>query len=280
MTPAFEDGHFYSPVVNVAEVQTDATRIWRERPEAKGITLDMDSQRDLLTKVFPPLLVDFSYPDTGPLDTELDCFYESNGQFENLDPRALFCFMKIIRPRRIIEVGSGYSTLLMSDVNERFLDRAAAITCIEPYPRPFLLRERDAGRISLLQSRLQDIDGSVFDELQSGDILFIDSSHVSKTGSDVNRLFLDILPSIRPGVYIHVHDIFIPEDYPKDWVIAEGRSWNEQYLLQAFLSFNPEFRVIFAAWHASMLFKGDVEALMPGRRPVGGSFWMQRIAKP
>jgi predicted O-methyltransferase YrrM len=277
--PAFEDGHFYSPVVNQGELSKDKDRIWRRLPDMLAVDVNPSMHEELLKVRFPPLLSEFSYPDTGAADSELHHFYESNGQFENLDPRALFCFMRLFRPRRIIEVGSGYSTLLMMDVNARFLDNKTSITSIERYPRPFLQRENDDGRIRLLRHRVQEIDLRIFDQLEDGDILFIDSSHVSKTGSDVNYMFLEVLPRIRPGVYVHVHDIFLPEEYPQDWVIEGGRSWNEQYLLRAFLQFNTEFRVVFGAWFASRQFPEDVRKLTDDRRPVGGSFWMRRKPK-
>ncbi|RDS83878.1 class I SAM-dependent methyltransferase [Dyella monticola] len=274
--PAFEDGHFYSPIVSQREVAADKTRIWQKRARLPAIDLNPPLHRELLHHRFPALVDGFDYPTTGVDDSELNRFYEDNGQFENLDPRVLFCMMRMLRPKRIVEVGSGYSTLLMMDVNERFLGSEVHITSIEPYPRPFLPIAEVNGRIRLLRHRAQDVDMPIFDQLREGDILFIDSSHVSKTGSDVNHLFLDVLPRLHHGVYVHIHDIFLPWEYPEEWVIKEGRSWNEQYLLNAFLQFNKEFRVIFGACYASRQFPDAVKKLTGIRHPGGGSFWMRR----
>lgn len=277
MKPAFEDGHFYSPVVNVDEAVTDESLIWPRTPETPGVDLNPVSTKRLLTETFPPLLRDYAYPETGPSDDMLDGFYEANTQFANADPRALFAILRSRKPRRVVEVGSGYSTLLMMDVNERFLGNAASITSVEPFPRPFLETAAANGRIKLIKERAQTVPRAVFDELQAGDILFIDSSHVSKTGSDVNRLFLDIIPRIAPGVLIHVHDVFLPLDYPQKWVITEGRSWNEQYVLQAFLAFNTEFRIVFGTGIARAYFPAELDAILGGRRNGGGSLWFERV---
>jgi hypothetical protein len=277
-TPAFPDGHFYSPVVDADEATRDRNHIWPHDPQLPGIDFRRGFHADLLMRKFPKLLKGYEYSLTGPEDTDLDSFYENNTQFANLDPRVCFCMLKMIRPKRIIEVGSGYSTLLMMDVNERFLDNATSITSIEPYPRPFLSTAHAQGRIRLVQKRVQDV--AIFDQLDSGDILFIDSSHVSKTGSDVNYLFLQVLPRLKPGVFVHVHDIFFPSDYPERWIVDEGRSWSEQYILQAFLAFNNAFQVIFGVGIARAAFPNHCQAFVGNRNPWGGSFWMQRKPGP
>src|SRR5262249_1946304 len=146
------------------------------------------------------------------------------------------------QPRRLIEIWSGYSTLLSADVNRRFLGGSMQLTCIEPYPREFL-RRGIPGVTRLIEKKAQDVELDVFAELEAGDVLFIDSSHVSKTGSDVNRIYFEIVPRLRPGVHVHVHDIFLPDDYPREWVLGENRSWNEQYLLRALLMYSTRFRV-------------------------------------
>jgi hypothetical protein len=121
----------------------------------------------------------------------------------------------------------------------------------------------------------------LFDTLQAGDILFIDSSHVAKTGSDVNRLFFDVLPRLAPGVRIHIHDIFLPHEYPQEWVLQDNRSWNEQYLVRALLMYSVGFRVVFGCSYAYYRFPEDVAralALPSGRGFAGGSLWIERLA--
>jgi len=176
----------------------------------------------------------------------------------------------------MIEVGSGYSSLLTADVNRRFLNNELALTCIEPYPAPFLL-EGVPGMSELIESQVQDVPLSTFERLQSGDILFIDSSHVSKTGSDVNTIYFDIIPRLKRGVLIHIHDIFLPADYPKEWVIDEKRCWNEQYLLRALLMFSHAFEVVFGCAYAAYQHADWVKKALGGELYGGGSLWIRKI---
>ena len=275
--PAFPDGHFYSPVVDASEAARDAGRIWPASTKpVRGVDLNHAGHERLLREVFPSLLEGYDYPTAGPADEVLERFYDFNGQFERQDPRVAFCLLQMIRPRRIVEVGSGYSTLLMADVNRRLLGGSAAITCIEPFPRPFLRRAGAAGDIELIEERVQSVDESIFATLADGDVLFVDSSHVSKTGSDVNRLILDILPILAPGVYVHFHDIFLPLDYPERWVRELGFSWNEQYVLQAFLAFNPLYSIVYGSAIAREAHAEALAAFLQGTPAHGGSLWQQR----
>jgi predicted O-methyltransferase YrrM len=290
--PAFPDGHFYSPVVDIDEVLRDQDLIWPPgdpagplvhlmktaptAPSVHGIDWNPQSHEDLLRNHFPMLIDGYDYPETAPVDASSARFHEDNGQFGRADARIAFCLLKKLRPRRIVEVGSGYSTLLMTDVNARFLDGATSITCVEPYPRPFMYDMHAAGKIELIQKRAQEIPGELFDSLADGDLLFIDSSHVSKTGSDVNRLFLDVLPRLAAGVHVHVHDIFFPTDYPKDWVIEHAFSWNEQYLLQALLLGSHQFEVTYGG-SLARAFHREALVAFHGRMMHGSSFWMRKL---
>ncbi|MFC5437830.1 class I SAM-dependent methyltransferase [Rhodanobacter umsongensis] len=274
--PAFPNGHFYSPIVDADEVAKDASRIWSPTRNLRGIDLNHSEHERLLRDVFPSMVGAFDYPTSGPDDDALDHFYDFNGQFERQDPRVAFCMLQMIRPRRIVEVGSGYSTLLMMDVNRRFLGGSAAITCLEPFPRPFLRRAHAAGSIALIEERAQAVDESIFATLREGDVLFIDSSHVAKTGSDVNRLILEILPVLAPGVYVHFHDIFLPLDYPQRWVVELGFSWNEQYMLQAFLAFNPHYSIVYGSAIARECHAETLAGFLKGEPAHGGSLWLRR----
>jgi predicted O-methyltransferase YrrM len=278
--PAFADGHFYSPVVNPAEARQDEARIWPPQPTMAGIDMNDAGHLAVLQSDFPRFIGDYDYPEHGPADAELTHFYTQNSQFSWLDSRGLFVMMRARPPRRIIEVGSGYSSLLMADVNVRFLANMVDITCIEPFPRDFLRRGVD-GLARVLVERVQDVSLDVFATLRDGDILFIDSSHVGKTGSDVLHLLFEVLPRLAPGVRIHIHDIFLPDDYPKDWVLDAGRSWNEQYLLRALLMDSPRYQVLFGCNYAFARF-GDavIRALAhpKGHGFGGGSFWIEIVA--
>lgn len=269
-------GHFYSPLVDADAVSQDVARLWPAEPRAFGIDFDDAGHVRLLRDTFPSLIADYDYPQTGPGDDQAERFYEQNGQFGWLDPRILFCVLRTLKPKRIVEVGSGYSTLLMTDVNRRFLGDACRITCIDPFPRPFIVRDAALRRLDLVRERVQDVPLERFAELGPGDVLFIDSSHVCKTGSDVAFLFLQVLPRLRPGVLIHVHDVFLPEEYPKRWVLDVELSWNEQYVLQALLTQNRGYKVVFGSTYAARNFPALVSGLT-GAKPYGGSsFWLQR----
>jgi hypothetical protein len=124
---------------------------------------------------------------------------------------------------------------------------------------------------------VQEVELELFQQLGAGDVLFIDSSHVVKTGGDVNYLYLEVLPRLRPGVVVHVHDIFLPGEYRKDWVTEEFRFWTEQYLLQAFLAFNSEFEVLLCNSYLGRYHRPALQNVFP-KAPWwgGGSFWMQR----
>jgi Methyltransferase domain len=175
----------------------------------------------------------------------------------------------------MIEVGSGFSSLLTADVNRRFLDGRLDFRCIEPYPRPFLNAGVD-GIAEVVVARAQQVQGAWFaDRLAAGDVLFIDSSHVVKTGSDAVHLYLHVLPLLPAGVIVHVHDVFLPFDYPRPWVLQEGRSWNEQYLVQALLVFGDTFEVLFGST-AAATFHPELMAEVLGHVWMGGSLWLRK----
>lgn len=276
----FPPGHFYSPIVDTEALAEERARIWPADPQVAGIEFDDASHRHVLQDVLPRQLPAYDYPETLPDSDTLSSFYTRNSQFSWLDARALFALLREWRPRRIVEVGSGYSSLLMADVNRRFLGGDCEISCIEPYPRPFL-QAGVPGIARLLVQRVQDVPLREFSRLEAGDVLFIDSSHVAKTGSDVNHLYFEVLPRLAPGVRIHVHDIFLPHDYPQDWAVTDNRSWNEQYLLRALLMYSKAFRVVFGCSYAFHRFPEEVRAALalPSAAAFGGgSFWMEKNA--
>jgi len=273
--PAWPDGHFYSPVVDVTEAQRDRGRVWHDGEDPPGIDFRPAAQAAFLRDCVGTYIGEYDYPEELPEGSPEGTFYTRNTQFSWLDARTLFAVLRHYRPRRMIEVGSGYSSLLTADVNVRFLGGTVDFHCIEPYPRPFLQRSVP-GINEVIVRRVQDVDRSMFSTLREGDVLFIDSSHVSKTGSDVNYLYLDVLPRLAPGVLVHIHDIFLPREYPKPWVVEEGRSWNEQYLVQAFLMFNSAFEVVFGSNYAAIRLPERVAEVLGGRIFGGGSLWLQR----
>lgn len=272
----FSDGHFYSPVVDTIDIEQRADAIWADCRSQHGIDFNVDQHVEILTRWFPEFISQYDYPDPGDMDSP-GGFFSLNDQFSWLDARTLFVFLRKLRPSRVIEVGSGFSSLLIADVNQRFLGGACEFVCIEPYPRAFLTNGV-AGISRLIQRRVEHVDVAEFNRLERGDMLFIDSSHVAKTGSDVLFLFFQVLPLLKPGVLIHIHDIFLPSEYPREWVIDQNRSWNEQYLLQALLMYSTRFRVLFGCANAAMAHAPLVVAALAradGHGMAGGSFWIE-----
>ena len=196
------------------------------------------------------------------------------------DAICLYAMMRHLRPKRIIEVGAGHSSCAMLDTNEIFFDNSIALTFIEPHPESFLslLEHGDQRRIELLTSRIQDVDPGRFASLSANDILFVDSSHVSKVGSDVNYLIFKILPMLQSGVYVHFHDIFYPFEYPKAWICDLGIAWNEAYLLRGFLQYNQSFRIAFFNTYLERFYEKEIRDLMPlCFENTGASIWLRRI---
>jgi predicted O-methyltransferase YrrM len=274
--PWVPNGHFYSPIFDKEEVRRNEARLWPEHPVVRGIDFNDEAHRELLTRAFPAYIGDYDYPDTLEPGAEPTRYFNHNPQFGVLDSRALFVMLRDMRPKRVIEVGSGYSSLLMADVNRRFLGGETDITCIEPYP-PAFLRQGVDGISGLIEKKVQEVPVEAFGRLDAGDILFIDSSHVSKIGSDVNYLCFEVLPALRAGVRVHIHDVLLPAEYPKQWILGEGRNWNEQYVVRALLMYSRAFRVFFSSTYAPYRFPGLVEAalrLAPGSAYGGSSLWL------
>ena len=158
-------------------------------------------------------------------------------------------------------------------------NKDSTLICIDPFPGELLRNGSIPALQSLIETKVQDLDLEFFSQLDPGDILFIDSSHTVKIGGDVNYLFLEVLPRLNPGVIVHVHDIFFPFEYRRHWVLNEFRFWTEQYLLQAFLTFNSEFEVLLGNYYLSRYHKEHHRAAFPDLpRWIGGSFWMRRKA--
>ena len=270
-------GHFYSPVLDRAEVAASQPRLWPAQPRLPaGIDFNDASHRQLLEVEFPRYIADFDYTESGGASAA-GRYSPDNPQFGWLDAKTLFVLLRAWRPARVIEVGSGHSSLLMADVNKRFLGGSMHITCIEPYPEPFLQRA-DCGIDRLVQARVQDVPLEEFDALAAGDVLFIDSSHVSKAGSDVNHLFFEVLPRLASGVRIHIHDVFLPFEYPRSWLLEQGRSWNEQYLLQALLMYNPVFGIVFGSSYCAWKYPELMRHTVTGTEAAtgGGSLWIEK----
>lgn len=262
--------HFHQPV---PEVRALPEALWRTGSAMPGVDLNPRGQLRRLRgfRRFRREVAAIPADPTG----EPTGFHLRNGAFEGTDALAYYCMIRSFRPRTVLEVGSGYSTLLAAQAARR--NGRTRVIAVEPYPRPFL-RRGVPGLARLIRRPVQEVGLAPFLRLKRGDILFIDSSHVSRIGSDVNFLFLEVLPRLRPGVIVHLHDIFFPGDYPREFVKERLYFWNEQYLLQAFLAFNRAWEVLLCNSWLGRRHRPLLRSIFPTSVPWwgGGSFWMRR----
>jgi predicted O-methyltransferase YrrM len=270
-------GHFYSPLPDPADIERNTDRFYAPSKD-DAVNLNAASQRQLLRQL-AAYRSEFDWPDQA---TNGKRFWLKNGFFGHGDAVVLYALLRYLKPSRIVEVGSGFSSALILDTNDRYFNSSLDLTFIDPYPARLqaLLTESDRQRTRLIASPVQDVPLDVFLSLSTNDILFIDSSHVSKIGSDVNHLIFSVLPRLKDGVVVHFHDVFYPFEYPLEW-LREGRSWNEAYLLRAFLQYNSAFEIIL---FNSFLWQHDsdfVQSQMPliGLNP-GGSLWLRKTGSP
>jgi len=264
--------NFYQPI---PETRLLPETLWNRLSELHGIDMNDAVQLDLLRNQFPRFRHEYEQIPVEPTG-EPGRFHCNNDLFGGADALVAYCMIRHFQPRLIIEVGSGFSSLIAAEAIAK--NKNSALICIEPFPQDFL-RQGFPGLRSLIEKKVEEIDLEFFSQLSCGDILFIDSSHTVKIRGDVNYLFLELLPRLKPGVIVHVHDIFFPFDYPRDWVMDELRFWSEQYLLQAFLSFNSEFEVLIANHYLAHYYLEDFKQTFPHSPSWSkGSFWMRRKA--
>ena len=258
--------HFYEPI---PDTQSLPETLWTQRSELVGMDMNDSVQLDLLRNHFPKFRDEYQNVPAEPPPGQ-------RRPFRGTDVLVAYCMVRHFQPRRIIEVGSGFSSLVLAQAAAK--NKNSTLICVDPFPGElFRMNSNIPALQSLIEKKIQDVDVEFFSQLESGDILFIDSSHTVKIGGDVNYLFLEVLPRLNPGVIVHVHDIFFPFEYRRHWVLDEFRFWTEQYLLQAFLTFNSEFQVLLANYYLSRYYKEHLQAAFPDlRRWIGGSFWMRR----
>jgi len=274
------NGHYYSPVPSMRQVRRDRARIFdRSRDDIPGIDLHADEQLALL-KQLAVFFADQPFPDTRKGGIR---YFFNNEWFGRADAIFLYSMIRQFRPRRIIEIGSGFSSAVMLDTNERFFDRTIRLTYIEPNSARLrkLLRPEDYATVTVIEKPIQRVDPTAVQKLQTNDMLFIDSSHVSKVGSDVNHIVFELLPRLAPGVVVHFHDVLFPFEYRQDW-LELGVYWNEPYLLRAFLQYNATFRIRLWNDYLTTFHADAIRAVMPRcterLRGVGGSLWLQKMA--
>jgi len=267
-------GHFYSPIPLIEDVRAREAELFGPPPPSlPGIDLREDDQIALV-KELARFYDELPFPRTQRPESR---YWFENWAYSYADAIYLYSMLRHLQPRRVIEVGSGFSSAAMLDTADRWLPETS-FTFIDPETSTLdaVLRPADRERVTIIRAKLQDIPLTTFDALEANDILFIDSTHVSKTGSDVNRIVFDILPRLAPGVHVHFHDVFYPFEYPKEWVY-EGRAWNEDYILRAFLEFNNAFDVVlFGTWLARFHRELLAELMPLTLENPGGSLWLTR----
>jgi len=270
-------GHFYSPIVDVDSLRQRASVVFDPHAPVPDIDLRLPSQLELFRKLAAHY-ADLPFEDA-PANGLRYGF--ANPAFGHGDALILATMIRHCMPRRIIEVGSGHSSCVTLDVNERYLDNAIECTFIEPHPDLLLslIKPQDFARIEIIATPVQGVGTERFAVLESGDFLFIDSTHVTKADSDVNHHLFRILPSLKDGVIVHFHDVFYPFEYPPRWFFDENRSWNELYALRAFLMFNRRFEILFFNDCFAQRHRDVADALMPKfMLNSGGSLWLRKVA--
>jgi hypothetical protein len=263
--------HYYEPLPDFRAIGAEAPA--RRRVSA-AIDYDLDGQQRLIARLAS------TWAGELPGGAEFDF---SNAYFGGLDAAIYYALIRDLRPSRVIEIGAGMSSRIAARalaMNDRDGHRGELV-CIEPFPDARLTTSMP--RATLIQQRVEDVPLEQFDDLRAHDILFIDSSHALKFGGDVCREFLEILPRLNPGVWVHVHDVFFPHDYPAEWLTKQRLAFNEQYVLEAFLAFNRAYAVracLHWLWteHRDTVGVQWPAPVIDGTRHAGpSSFWMMRV---
>jgi hypothetical protein len=265
-------GHFYSPIVAPETIKRVKVRIYPET--LPGISIDRATMVRAWQETLPHLQA-CPFID-GP--SEEFRYHFDNPAYSYGDGSTLYAMIRRHKPKRIIEIGCGWSSACALDAIDLELGGECDVTFIEPYPQ--LLKDLTTGKSfegRVVEAPVQDVDLTEFDRLEENDILFIDSTHVLKTGSDVVFELAEVLPRLKKGVLVHIHDIFWPFEYPEAWVFDENRSWNEIYALRAFLTGNSEWKIHFFGNYLTALEHSRIEADFPLMlKNPGGAIWLRR----
>ncbi len=263
---------YYEPQFDMREVNCS----FSEERSLPGVNWNIQEQLKTLERLdFSQELANIPTKKTGDLH-----FYLNNGGFGSGDAEYWYQLIRLKKPKRIFEVGSGNSTLMAINAilknKEENPNYKCKHVCIEPYEMPWL----EKTGVSVVRKKVEDVGVSFFSEVGDGDILFIDSSHIIRPAGDVLFVYLQVLPTLNKGVIVHVHDIFSPRNYLDVWLRDEIKFWNEQYLLEAFLSHNADWKIIgslnYLHHNYYEMLKKVCPYLTPDREP--GSFYMQKIA--
>jgi Methyltransferase domain len=277
--------HYYLPIPDETDLNDPLAN---DASDLVGIDMNESEALAFLQEVFPRYRDEFHALFPLHQGQGTAGFFLVNGGFMAGDAHVYYSLIRDVRPRRIVEIGGGNSSLLSAVACRRNLEDYGTkphLTVIEPYPSD-QLREGLPGLDVLLEQRLQTVDLGLFTSLTAGDILFIDSTHVLRPGNDVQREYCEILPRLAPGVLVHIHDISLPKPYFSVY-FKNHLYWNEQYLLQAFLTYNSRFEVIWPGTYMYIKYPNEVLHAFPEIKimretfPLAepSSFWL-RVKDP
>lgn len=264
---------YYSPIPDLDALPA-AT--WVEASPMPGVDLRIEASLAFLQHELAPFVAEYAPPD-GPPGTAHG-YYRANSMYGKVDGEVLYAMVRHVRPERITEIGAGWSTRVIRDAMAANAEAGHPVRrhrIFDPHADEVVKRMGDG--VDLVPLPAQEIPIEVFDELAAGDILFIDTTHTVKPGSDVLRLTLEVLPRLAEGVVVHVHDFFRPFEYPRFLMEDHGVYWQEHYLLQAFLAFNERFEVMIANHALGRLRRDEVAAVIPGLPATspGSALWLR-----
>jgi len=263
--------NFYSSVPSITEIENSFEYSSVQPPYAASPVFGLpETSRDLL-ETLTGYSSEFQPAEEGSEESPVGFFWK-NSQFSYSDAMSYFAFLRHLKPKRVVEIGAGFSTLVAMDAIAK--NGTGEITCVEPFPRAFLEK---TDKILLKKMPAQEITVEWLNSyLCDGDVLFIDSTHTVKTGSDCLHIYLRLLPYLKHDVYVHAHDIYLPFGMPKDWLLDQHIYWTEQYLLLAFLLDNPKTEFLFGSSYHKWANEKLLSEFMHGRAmPGGGSFWFR-----
>lgn len=259
--------NFYSPLPQLEELPADT---FERRIPMPGISWQMDRYESLLRDL-EPFLAEFTLPQR---------FFWGNGMYGPVDSEILYALVRRYKPKRVVELGSGFTSLIIAAACRKNASagRPVRYVAFDPFPREFIKKGID-GMDSLEGIGATEVRQEEFEALGEGDLLFIDTTHTVKVGGDVNRVLLEVLPTLARGVLVHVHDVFLPYEYPRAF-FENQCFWQEQYLLQALLAENPNFEVLFPASAVARERPDLIRAFMPQHESTSspGAFWIRRTA--
>ena len=273
--------HFYSPIPDIRELDR-VPDFWKHSSDMVGVHMNPEGQRQFMRETLAQFVAECQFP-TEATATPHEYFIR-NSYFGYISATAMHCIVRHSHPRRILDVGAGFTTRVLAHaaLMNATMGSPAELIAIDPYPAP-LLQQGFPGLTRVIQKGIQEVDLDFLTELQVNDILSIDTSHVVRTGGDVPFLYLEVLPRLKPGVLVHIHDIFLPFEYPREWMRGR-RFWNEQSLLQGFLCFNSAFEPLWGQKYAESVLREEYHRLFQGKTAYddnfdSNSFWMRRVAQ-